>query len=146
FWLALREAEVLHVVAHGRHNVLLPLNSLWMAGWVDLGILKLIAGLDLPRCEVVSNLVCEAAFPAIRRAPGIDLSTVFLSGGARSVLASTWVVSDELASEFCLAFFETWKRGSSASHAFQSALIDLRRMHPSLPEFYWAGFRLVGGS
>ena len=146
FWLTLREAELLHVVAHGRHNVLLPLNSLWMAGWIDLGITKLLAGLDLPRCEVVSNLVCEAAFPAIRRAPGMDLSSVFLIAGARSVLASTWVVNDDLASEFCLKFFQAWKAGRTASRAFQTALTDLRYEQPTLPDFHWAGFRLVGGA
>jgi hypothetical protein len=145
FWTQMSEAEVLHIVAHGRHNVLTPLNSLVMAGWVDLGLTKLVAGLDLPRCDVVSNLICESAYPAVRRAPGLDISSVFLAAGARTVLASTWVVRDDIASRFCRLFFEHWVSGTRPAQAFQESVVRLRKDEPEIPDWCWAGLRLVGG-
>ncbi len=146
FWAQMSAAEVLHIVAHGRHNVLTPLSSLVMAGWVDLGLTKLIAGLDLPRCDVVSNLICESAYPAVRRAPGLDISSVFLAAGARTVLASTWVVRDDIASSFCRLFFKHWVSGMRASQAFQESVVDIRMSEPGMPDWCWAGIRLVGGT
>jgi CHAT domain-containing protein len=112
---------------------------------VNLGMGDLIADLDLPRCEIVANLACESAFPSVRRVPGLDFSTVFIAAGARSVLGSTWVVRDDVASAFCRLFFEAWASGAKSSVAFQQALDRLRRSQPALPAFDWAGLRLVGG-
>jgi hypothetical protein len=145
FWSELRKADILHVVAHGEHNQLLPLGSLLGTDWVNLGMGDLIADLDLPRCEIVANLACESAFPSVRRVPGLDFSTVFIAAGARSVLGSTWVVRDDVASAFCRLFFEAWASGAKSSVAFQQALDRLRRSQPALPAFDWAGLRLVGG-
>ena len=144
FWSDLSEAEVLHVVAHGKHQPLLPINSIFLQGWVDLPLSTLIAGLDLPRCDLVSNLICESAMPAIRQTPAVDLSSVFLTAGARTVLASTWVVDDSLASEMARRFFKFWVDGASPAASFRRGLSDLRMGRESLPAFEWAGMRLVG--
>lgn len=144
FWTDAAAAQVLHIVAHATHNARIPFDSLIGAGWLDLNVGELIAGLDLPQCEIVSNVVCESVFPSTLRAPGLDLTAVFLAAGARSVLASTWVVKDDLASELAQAFFQYWVSGHSPSEAFQRALQRLRAQRPTLPDFYWAGMRLVG--
>jgi CHAT domain-containing protein len=144
FWTDAAAAQVLHIVAHANHNARIPFDSLLGPGWLDLSVGELIAGLDLPQCEIVSNLVCESAFPSTLRAPGLDLSAVFLAAGARSVLASTWVVRDDLASELAQLFFERWVSGHTPAEAFQRALQHLRAERPTLPDFYWAGMRLVG--
>jgi hypothetical protein len=144
FWSDLSEAEVLHVVAHGKHQPLLPINSIFLQGWVDLPLSILIAGLDLPRCDLVSNLICESAMPAIRQTPAVDFSSVFLTAGARTVLASTWVVDDSLASEMARRFFKSWVDGASPAASFRRGLSDLRAGRESLPAFEWAGMRLVG--
>lgn len=107
FWTDAAAAQVLHIVAHTTHNARMPFDSLIGPGWLDLSVGELIAGLDLPQCEIVSNVVCESAFPSTLRAPGLDLSAVFLAAGARSVLASTWVVRDDLASELAQLFFSS---------------------------------------
>lgn len=144
FWSDLTEAEVLHVVAHGRHQPLLPINSIFLQGWVDLPLSTLIAGLDLPRCDLVSNLICESAMPAIRQTPAVDFSSVFLTAGTRTVLASTWVVDDSLASEMARRFFKFWANGTSPAASFRRGLSDLRTERESLPAFEWAGMRLIG--
>jgi CHAT domain-containing protein len=144
FWSDLSEAEVLHVVAHGKHQPLLPINSIFLQGWVDLPLSTLIAGLDLPRCDLVSNLICESAMPAIRQTSAVDFSSVFLTTGARTVLASTWVVDDSLASEMARRFFKFWVDGASPAASFRRGLSDLRTGRESLPAFEWAGMRLIG--
>ncbi len=78
------------------------------------------------------------------RAPGLDLAAVFLAAGARSVLASTWVADDGLASALTRMFFQHWVTGQAPAAAFRGALLDLRSEHPALADFQWAGMRLVG--
>ena len=135
---------MLHIVARATHNARMPFDSLIGPGWLDLSIGELMAGLDLPQCEIVSNVVCESVFPSTLRAPGLDLTAVFLAAGARNVLASTWVVRDDLASELAQLFFQRWVSGHAPSEAFQRALQCLRAQRPTLPDFCWAGMRLVG--
>lgn len=144
FWADAAAAQVLHIFAHATHNARVPFDSLIGAGCLDLRVAELIAGLDLPQCELVSNIVCESALPSALRAPGFDLSTIFLAAGARNVLASTWVVNDDLAYELAQLFVERWVSGHAPSEAFQRALRRLRAEHPTLPDFCWAGMRLVG--
>jgi hypothetical protein len=144
FWTDVAAARVLHIVAHATHDARLPFDSLLGAGWIDLKFAELIAALDLPQCEIVSNLACESALPSTLRAPGLDLTAVFLAAGARNVLASTWVVRDDLASELAQTFFQHWVSGHAPAEAFQQALQQLRAQRPTLPDFHWAGMRLVG--
>jgi len=132
----------LHILTHATHNARAPFDSLIGAGSLDLRVDELIAGLDLPQCELVSNIVCESALPSMLRAPGFDLSAVFLAAGARNVLASTWVVNDDLASKLAQLFVEHWVSGHAPSDAFQRALRCLRA--EPLPDVCWAGMRLVG--
>ena len=144
FWTDAAAARVLHIIAHATHDARLPFDSLLGAGWIDLKVAELIAALDLPQCEIVSNLACESALPSTLRAPGLDLTAVFLAAGARNVLASTWVVRDDLASELAQSFFQRWVSGHAPAEAFQQALQQLRAKRPTLPDFHWAGMRLVG--
>jgi hypothetical protein len=137
-------AQVLHIVARASQNARLPLDSLLGAGWLDLSFAQLAAELNLRQCEVVANLACESALPSMLRAPGFDLSSVFLAGGARSVLASTWLARDELAAELVQLFFRLWVTGQAPSAAFREALLEVRSGQPSLKDFEWAGMRLVG--
>jgi hypothetical protein len=142
FWTDAAAAQVLHIFAHATHNARVPFDSLIGAGSLNLRVDELIAGLNLPQCELVSNIVCESALPSTLRAPGFDLSAVFLAAGARNVLASTWVVNDELASKMVELFVERWVSGQAPSAAFQGALRHLRA--EPLPDVCWAGMRLVG--
>ena len=144
FWTDLAAAQVLHVDARTAHHARIPFDSVIGAGWLDLSIAELIAGLDLPHCEIVSNVSGESVFPSLLRAPGFDLATVFLAAGARSMLSSTWVVNEELASDMTQLFFQRWVSGSAPAEAFQQALIHLRAERPTVADFHWAGMRLVG--
>lgn len=144
FWTELAAARVLHIVARVDHDARMPFASLLGAGSLDLAIGELVSELDLTQCEVVSNLHGESALPSMLRAPGLDLAAVFLAAGAGSVLASTWVTNDELASDMTRAFFRHWLDGKAPSAAFRDALLQLRSRHPGLAEFHWAGMRLAG--
>jgi len=144
FWTELATAQALHIAVDITHNARMPFDSLLGPGWLDLNVAELVAGLDLPQCEIVSNLDCETALPSMLRAPGFDLAAVFLAAGARNVLASTWVVSDDVATELAQSFFQHWVSGDTPAKAFQDALRQLRTQRPALPDFCWAGMRLVG--
>jgi len=144
FWTDVAAAQVLHVDARTTHHARLPFDSVIGAGWLDLSIAELIAGLNLPHCEFVSNVPGESVFPSLLRAPGFDLAAVFLAAGARNVLSSTWVVNNELAFELTQAYFKHWVSGSAPAEAFQQALRHLRTERPALADFHWAGMRLVG--
>ena len=144
FWTDAATAQVLHIIAHATHNARVPFDSLIGAGALDLRVDELMANLDLPQCELVLNVVGESALPSMLRAPGFDLSAVFLAAGARNVLASTWVVNDDLAYKLAQLFVERWVSGHAPAEAFQRALQRLRAEHPTLPDFCWAGMRLVG--
>ncbi len=144
FWTELAAARVLHIAARANHDARMPFDSLLGEGSLDLAIGELVAKLDLTQCEVVSNMHGESALPSMLRAPGLDLAAVFLAAGAGSVLASTWITNDELASEMTLAFFRHWVAGQTPSAAFRDALLQLRSRHPGFADFHWAGMRLVG--
>jgi len=144
FWTDAAAAQVLHIFAHTTHNAHVPFDSLIGAGSLDLRVDNLVAGLYLPHCELVSSIVCESALPSTLRAPGFDLSAVFLAAGARNVLASTWVVNDDVAFKLTQLFVERWVSGDAPAEAFQQALLRLRAEQPALPDFCWAGMRLVG--
>jgi hypothetical protein len=135
-------AQVLHIFAHATHNARLPFESVIGPGSLDLSVAELLAGLNLPQCEFVSNIACESVLPSTLRAPGLDFSTIFLAAGARNVLASTWVVNDDLASRLAESFVEHWVSGHAPSVAFQGALRRLRA--EPLSDVCWAGMRLVG--
>jgi hypothetical protein len=144
FWKNAVDAEMLLLDARVRHNSGLPLESVLGPGWLDLSFSRLLASPDLPHCEVVSILCGESVLPSLLRAPGFDLATVFLAAGARNVLASTWLASDELASELLQSFARRWMTGQAPAAAFRDALLQIRSDRSSLTDFEWAGMRLVG--
>jgi hypothetical protein len=144
FWTDAAAAEVLQIVARTGQNARLPLDSVLAPGWLDVSFSQLLVNLDLPHCDVVSMLSGESALPSALRAPGFDLAAVFLAAGARNVLASTWLASDELASDLLRAFIRRWVEGQMPSSAFRDALLQIRSERPSLTDFEWAGMRLVG--
>lgn len=137
-------SQVLHVVARIEHNTRMPFDSVLRVGAHSFSVAQLFAELDLPQCQVVSSFACETALPSLLRAPGLDLGAMFLAAGADHVLASSWKTRQELSSEMTQAFFEYRAAGRFPAAAFRRALLDLRSGRPSLPDYYWAGLRLVG--
>lgn len=144
FWSDASAAEVLQIVAQTGHNSRKPLESVLGPGWLHLSYSRLLMGLDLPHCDVVSILSAEPVLPSVLRAPGLDLASIFLAAGARNVLASTWLANEELASDLLYSFTRRWVSGQAPAVAFRNALLQLRSDRSSLADFEWAGMRLVG--
>ena len=79
-----------------------------------------------------------------------DLSVAFLSAGARSLLASLWPVSDEVAPILIRRTLELERMGNPRAEAFQQAMREVRMnashdseatwAHP----FFWAPFQMIG--
>jgi CHAT domain-containing protein len=93
--------------------------------------------------ELLTLSACETAVGDERAALG--LAGVAIKAGARSALASLWLINDEAAAELVTEFYADLKDGNtSKAKALQRAQVtmlnDLRYRYP----IYWAPFLLIG--
>ena len=71
----------------------------------------------------------------------MSLSRAFRYAGARSVLASLWLVKDNDAADIMDRFYHALLHGSTKSAALQYARLEMSdSQHP----FFWAGYVLSG--
>jgi CHAT domain-containing protein len=75
----------------------------------------------------------------------VGLSRAFIAGGAGSVVASLWAVSDQSTSELMKEFYAEMmgrkRPAARAMHEARLALIERQRYsHP----FYWSPFIVIG--
>lgn len=119
----------------------------------DDGFLTLaeIYGLDLKGCELALLSACETNLGKLQEGEGVSaLSRGFLVAGARRVVASNWVVSDDatpsLVSYFCALIAQAEKEGRTPDYA--AALQESKRwlrQHPQWSQpYYWAPLVLIG--
>jgi CHAT domain-containing protein/Flp pilus assembly protein TadD len=95
---------------------------------------------------VVVVSACESALGRVARGEGVvGLSRAFIAGGAGSVVASLWAVSDESTSALMEQFYANMlgkkRPAGRAMHEARVALIEGKRhSHP----FYWSPFIVIG--
>lgn len=68
----------------------------------------------------------------------------FLKKGAKSVLASLWMVDDEATSKLMLYFYEYLKEGKIRSEALKLAQKKLLEEPKFSHPYYWSAFELIG--
>jgi len=153
---AASEADVLHFACHGLHNPESPPESglalatppTLIPGW-DNGLLQaweVRRRLKL-KAELVTLSACNTGLgDESGRKDRFGLSSAFLAAGARSVLASTWSVSDEQTSVLMGRFYRYLRAGLAKDEALRRAQVDMIRSgSPSLAApAAWAGFELFG--
>ena len=144
FWEGIASSRVLHIGGRARLNGRLPLESELDVGDSSVTPADLLTRLRLSHCDVVSAMAAESSLATMARPPGFDLAAILLTAGARNVLTSCWEAEEELVSAMTRAFFEHWAQGVQPGWAFQKALLSLRSAQPTLPDYRWAGLRLVG--
>ncbi|KEO92106.1 hypothetical protein EH31_05410 [Erythrobacter longus] len=118
-----------------------------------------IAALDLNALWVVLSACNTAAGDPSTGAPGLSgLVRAFFHAGARNLLASHWVVDDEIASKLTVRIVEIGRDNPSLSRAaaFQQAMREIREnpKHDGVNRFgfeeswahpsQWAPFSLIG--
>ncbi len=146
--------NILHLALHGSVDNEYPENSkLYFTKSKDtiednLLYSHELFSLDIP-AELTVLSACNTGSGKIAKGEGImSLGTAFQYAGTKSLLLTSWEVSDKTTPELMLLFYKNLKKGMSKSKALQQAKLqylanaNINRMDP----FYWAGFYLVGDS
>jgi CHAT domain-containing protein len=72
----------------------------------------------------------------------LGLAGIAVKAGAKSTLASLWVVNDRITALWMEAFYRAWLGGHTKAEALRQAQLEIRQTYPD-PRL-WAAFILVG--
>ncbi len=102
--------------------------------------------LDIP-AELTVLSACNTGTGKIAKGEGImSLGTAFQYAGTKSLLLSSWEISDQSTPQLMKYFYSNLKAGMNKGKALQQAKLqylnttDIHHTHP----FYWGGFYLLG--
>ncbi len=144
--------SILHLALHGEVDNERPENSkLYFTKSTDtiednmLYSHELFA-LDIP-AELTVLSACNTGTGKIAKGEGImSLGTAFQYAGTKSLVLTSWEVSDQTTPEIMQHFYTNLKAGMNKAKALQQAKLQFlatANIHRTQP-FYWAGFYLVG--
>lgn len=139
---------------------LLPRTTRMAAGLKHNGLLQTweISNELMLNADLVVLSACETAIGEYRGGEGLlSLSRSFLQAGARSVLASLWLVDDLSTSELMIRFYDHLLSGKSKVESLRMAQMELAsrpvevtfsdgtsQIMDFMAPYHWAGFQLVG--
>ncbi|MEW7289738.1 CHAT domain-containing protein [Aquimarina sp. 2304DJ70-9] len=144
--------NILHLALHGEVDNERPENSrLYFTKSKDTIEDNLLYGHELFALDIPAELTvlsaCNTGSGKIAKGEGImSLGTAFQYAGTKSLLLTSWEVSDQTTPELMKYFYTNLKAGMNKAKALQQAKLqylktaDINRTHP----FYWGGFYLVG--
>ncbi|TSE05010.1 CHAT domain-containing protein [Aquimarina algiphila] len=146
--------NILHLALHGEVDNDRPENSkLYFTKSKDtiednLLYSHEIFALNIP-AELTVLSACKTGTGKIARGEGImSLGNAFQYAGTKSLLLTSWDVSDQTTPELMKFFYANLKEGMNKAKALQQAKLqylasaNINRLDP----FYWGGFYLVGDS
>ncbi len=146
--------NILHLALHGEIDNERPENSkLYFTKNKDtiednLLYSHELFALDIP-AELTVLSACNTGSGKIAKGEGImSLGSAFQYAGTKSLLLTSWEVSDQTTPELMKYFYTNLKAGMNKAKALQQAKLqylktaDINRTHP----IYWGGFYLVGDS
>lgn len=146
--------RILHLALHGEVDNEHPENSkLFFTKGKDTLEDNLLYGHELFALDIPAELTvlsaCNTGAGKIAKGEGImSLGTAFQYAGTKSLLLSSWEVSDQTTPELMKYFYSNLIAGMGKSKALQQAKLQflnhatIYNSHP----FYWGGFYLVGDS
>jgi len=94
------------------------------------------------KARLVTLSGCQTAAPGIYYGNSFSLAKAFYTGGADSVLASLWPISDKVSLIFMTEFYKALRNTKNISTAFQKALNETCAINDN-PAF-WAPFVMLG--
>ncbi|NJR56811.1 MAG: CHAT domain-containing protein [Acaryochloris sp. CRU_2_0] len=74
----------------------------------------------------------------------LGMAGVAAQVGARSTLASLWLVDDASTAKLMASFYENLQGGKTKAEALQAAQISLITSEENRHPFFWASFLLIG--
>ncbi|WP_298519704.1 CHAT domain-containing protein [uncultured Kordia sp.] len=108
---------------------------------------------ELYSMHIPANLVvlsaCNTGNGKVNRAEGIQsLGNAFQYAGAKSLLLSSWEISDKTTPEIMRQFYKNIKEGMPKHKALQQAKIDFLQNADTFDAapFYWGSFYLLGNT
>jgi CHAT domain-containing protein len=147
----LRDAELIHISAHGTSDAMEPDRSmLFLAPDPERMAASRLTAAEVVHlqlhAEQVTLAACESGLGRLERGEGmVGIARSFLAAGAKSVLVSLWSVGDfstaQLMHDYYLHALERHMDRSEALALAQRAMIASRSL--AAPA-YWAPFVLVG--
>ncbi len=144
--------NILHLALHGDVDHERPENSkLYFTKSKDTIEDNLLYGHELFALDIPAELTvlsaCNTGTGKIAKGEGImSLGSAFQYAGTKSLLLSSWEVSDQTTPALMKYFYTHLKEGMNKAKALQQAKLqylntaNINRTHP----FYWGGFYLVG--
>lgn len=142
--------RVLHFAAHGVGSDVYPERS----GIVMQPGNASEDGLWQPReirrqalaAELVTLSACETAIGRLEGQEGVaNLAKTFILAGAKSVVASLWMVDDRSTATLMGKFYEHVGRGKSVAVALSDAQREMiQEFGENFSPYYWAGFLVMG--
>jgi len=161
------EVDILHLATHASTNDRIPLNS-YVALTIpedleegrDNGLLQAWEILEQVRLEASLVVLsgCRTGTGQELRGEGlVGLTRAFQYAGARSVIASLWMIDDQSTAELMVRLYRHLGRGLDPDEALRAAQSELakgpievvdvdgstKRIDFSAP-YFWAGFQLYG--
>ncbi|MCX2762704.1 CHAT domain-containing protein [Aquimarina muelleri] len=146
--------NILHLALHGDVDNERPENSkLYFTKSKDTLEDNLLYGHELFALDIPAELTvlsaCNTGSGKIAKGEGImSLGTAFQYAGTKSLLLTSWEVSDQTTPEVMKYFYTNLKAGMNKAKALQQAKLqylttaNINRTDP----FYWGAFYLVGDS
>ncbi|NJO78507.1 MAG: CHAT domain-containing protein [Cyanobacteria bacterium RM1_2_2] len=138
-------APILHIATHGQFSS--QSDQTFILAWDQPITVSRFSQLLQAREEQPNTLellvlsACETAIGDKRAALG--LAGIAVQSGARSTLASLWLIDDESTPVLMTEFYQELKTGLSKAAALRQAQLDLLRGQYRHPRF-WAAFVLLG--
>ena len=145
----LSSVSLVHIAAHGcpdTGGIILSPNLASSDNPEEKDFLLKMA--DVLEAQLHAKLVvlscCYSGQGAIKAEGVVGIARAFLGAGARSVIASLWVINDDATMEFMGHFYEHLVAGKSASKSLHQAMKTLRESGKFDAVKYWAPFVLIG--
>jgi hypothetical protein len=140
---ALETAQMVHLRAHGQHDIDAPmLQTVYLAPTrADSGRLFAyeVLGLDLSGLELVTLSACETGLGRFDEGDNVaGLAANLLLGGCHRVVSTLWPAAERAAAVFFPVLYAELSRNTPARQAFAHAQLQTRRLYPEYRD--WGTF------
>lgn len=137
---------IVHLTTHGQFSSD-PSATLLLA-WdrpITVGQLNQLVSERIDRQSSIELLVLSACQTAKGdRRSALGLAGIAAQAGARSTIASLWVVDDKSTAQLVSHFYRELKAGKTKAEALRQAELTLLNQPETSHPYYWAPFLLVG--
>ena len=143
--LSIPPTQVLHVAAHGKHNLEQPqLSEISLADGAVYAddLLQYDLGYEMVTLSACETGLCYASGGDEL----IGLGRGFLYAGADALVTSLWRVADQFTAQFMQVFYGELHGGAAKTAALRRAQSALRDDRVDLHPAFWGAFQLMGNA